>query len=132
MISINSNKQTPSLYDGAHNLTTESVLKSAEEAVEAARSYTNDSLDKAGTTMREVRANLSASTEQLAEKAQDLARKGIDAASRTSARTQKVVNQYATATTRYVSDQPVKSVMIAVAVGAAVAALVMLLRSRDE
>jgi ElaB/YqjD/DUF883 family membrane-anchored ribosome-binding protein len=132
MISINSDKHTPNLHDGARHLTTEGVLKSAEEAVEAARSFTNDSLDKAGSTMRDVRANLSASTDQLAGKAQDLARKGIDAASRTSAKAQKAVDQYAKVTTRYVADQPVKSVLIAVAVGAAVAALVMALRSRDE
>lgn len=132
MISINSDKNSANLHDGARHLTPEGVLHSAEVAVDAARNFTNDSLDKAGLAVRDARANLSASTEQLADKAQVLARKGIDAASRTSAKAQKAVNEYATATTRYVSDQPVKSVLIAAAVGAAVAALVLVLSSRDQ
>jgi ElaB/YqjD/DUF883 family membrane-anchored ribosome-binding protein len=37
---------------------------------------------------------------------------------------------YANATTRYVAEQPLKSAMIAAAVGAAVAAVVMVLRSQ--
>ena len=85
MISINSDKNSANLHDGARHLTPEGVLHSAEVAVDAARNFTNDSLDKAGLAVRDARANLSASTEQLADKAQELARKGIDAASRTSA-----------------------------------------------
>jgi len=132
MISINSGKNTPNLLDGAHHLTPQSVLQSAEDAVESARSFTNESLDRAGLAMRDVRVNLSASSEEPADKAQAMARKGIDAASRTSAKAQQAVNEYANATTRYVSNQPVKSVLIAVAVGACVAALVLALRNRDE
>lgn len=83
-------------------------------------------------TLSDTSDSLLQSAEQLAEKAQELARKGIDAASRTSAQAQKTVNRYANATTRYVADQPVKSALIAVAVGAAVAALVIALRNRDD
>ena len=132
MITRASDKYIPSVTDGARHLTPESVLQSAEQAVESARGFTNDSLDKAGAAMRDVRANLAASTEQLSVKAQDLARKGIAAASQTSAQAHQALNRATAATTRYVSDQPVKSALIAVAIGAAIAALVIAARNRDE
>lgn len=132
MISRKSDNHIPSMPNGAHHLTPESVLQSAEEAVEAARSFTNQSLDKAGSAMRDVRANMASTTDQLASAAQELARKGIAAASKTSAQAHQTVNRYASATTRYVRDEPVKSALIAVAVGAAVAALVIALRNRED
>ncbi len=131
MISRNTDKLISSIPEGARHLTPESVLQSAEQAVESARAFSNDSLDKAGAAMRDVRSSLSSTTEELAARAQDLARKGIAAASKTSARAQKKVGHYADATGRYVADQPVKSVLIAAAVGAAIAALVIAARNRD-
>ena len=128
----NSTQNTASnLTNGAHHLTPESVLQSAEQAVESVRGFTNDSLDRAGGAVRDARTSLSASADQLSARAQDLARKGIAAAAETSAQAQKVINRYAHVTSRYVSDQPVKSVLIAAAVGAAVAALVIALSNRD-
>ena len=132
MITRASDKYIASATDGARHLTPESVLQSAEQAVESARGFTNDSLDKAGAAMRDVRANLASSTEHLSARAQDLARKGIAAASQTSEQAHKALNRAANATTRYVSDQPVKSALIAVAIGAALAALVIAARNRDE
>jgi ElaB/YqjD/DUF883 family membrane-anchored ribosome-binding protein len=119
------------INNGAHHLTPESVLQSAEHAVESVRGFTNDSLDRAGGAVRDARSSLSASADHLSAKAQELARKGIAAAAETSAQAQKHINRYADVTGKYVSDQPVKSVLIAAAVGAAVAALVIALRNRD-
>ena len=42
------------------------------------------------------------------------------------------VGEYAHATTRYVSEQPLKSALIAAAVGAAVAALVLAMRRNSN
>lgn len=131
MISRNSDKHLPSLPNGARHLTPESVLQSAEDAVESARGFTNDSLDRAGAAMRDVRANLGSSAEHLSARARELARKGMSAASHTGERAHKTMNHYANVTGRYVSDQPVKSVLIAAAVGAALAALVIAARNRD-
>jgi ElaB/YqjD/DUF883 family membrane-anchored ribosome-binding protein len=61
---------------------------------------------------------------------QDLASRGISAVGETASMTQERLGRYAGATGRYVSEQPVKSAMIAAAVGAAVAAIVMVARSR--
>ena len=116
---------------GVHHLSSESVLQSAEQAVESVRGFTNDSLDRAGVAVRDARSSLSASADQLTARAQELTRKGIAAAAETSAQAKKTINRYADVTGKYVSDQPVKSVIIAAAVGAAVAALVLALRNRD-
>jgi ElaB/YqjD/DUF883 family membrane-anchored ribosome-binding protein len=119
------------LTNGARHLTPEGVLQSAEQAVESVRGFTNDSLDRAGVAVRDARSSLSASADQLSARAQELTRKGLAAAAETSAQAKKTMNRYADVTGRYVSDQPVKSVLIAAAVGAAVAALVLALRNRD-
>ena len=126
-----SESSAAAMNNGAHHLSPESVLQSAEQAVESVRGYTNDSLDLAGGAMRDARSSLAASADQLSAKAQQLARKGIAAAAETSAQAQKTINRYADVTGKYVSDQPVRSVLIAAAVGAAVAAIVIALRNRD-
>jgi len=131
MISRTSDKHIPSIPNGAHRLTAESVLQSAEDAVESARGFTNDSLDRAGAAMRDVRSSFGSSAEHLSARARELARRGISAASHTSDRAHRAMNHYAGATGRYVADQPVKSVLIAAAVGAALAALVIAARNRD-
>ena len=61
---------------------------------------------------------------------QDLASKSLSAVSDSAHVAQQRLGQYAGATGRYVSDQPVRSALIAAAVGAAVAALVLAARSR--
>jgi ElaB/YqjD/DUF883 family membrane-anchored ribosome-binding protein len=61
---------------------------------------------------------------------QDLASRGLGAVGETASLAQERLGRYAGLTGRYVSEQPVKSAMIAAAVGAAVAAIVMVARSR--
>ena len=60
--------------------------------------------------------------------AADLARRGASSVSDATAAAQRQLGQYAQATGRYVADQPVKSALIAAAIGAAVAALVLAMR----
>lgn len=72
------------------------------------------------------------SAEEAMESVRDMARKGIEAAAQTSADAHRALNRYASATTRYVADEPVKSALIAAAVGAAVAAIVIAARKRNR
>ena len=60
--------------------------------------------------------------------ARDLASRGVSSVSDATTAAQRQLGQYAQATGRYVTEQPVKSALIAAAVGAAVAALVLALR----
>ena len=61
---------------------------------------------------------------------QDLASRSMSAVGDTASAAQERLGRYAGATGRYVTEQPVKSALIAAAIGAAVAAIVMVARSR--
>lgn len=75
-------------------------------ALESTRELASQALGKAGEKVRDLRYGV-----------KDLASKGASS-----------VGEYAHVTTRYVTEQPVKSALIAAAVGAAVAALVLAMR----
>lgn len=95
------------------------IASAAEEALEA----TTHALE----TTREL---ASQAIEKAGEKARDLG----DGVKDVSAAAQRQLGRYAKSTRRYVSEEPVKSALIAAAVGAAVAALVlgMLRNKRDR
>lgn len=87
----------------------EQALAATSQALEATKELATQAIEQAG------------------ERARDL-REGVKDA---SAAAQRQFGRYAKSTTRYVSDEPVKSALIAAAVGAAVAALVIgLLRDK--
>ena len=85
------------------------VRDTAEQAFDSTRAFADASLDKA----------------------QRLARRGLDAAAETGAKAQQSLARYADTTGRYVADQPMKSVLIAAAAGAAIATLLMASRHRN-
>jgi ElaB/YqjD/DUF883 family membrane-anchored ribosome-binding protein len=78
----------------------------ASHALESTREFANQAFEKAGEKVRDLRYGV-----------KDIASRGASS-----------VGDYAQATTRYVSDQPVKSALIAAAIGAAVAGLVLAMR----
>ena len=62
----------------------------------------------------------------------DYATRGMSAMGESAHVAQERLGRYASLTGRYVTEQPVKSALIAAAVGAAVAAIVMVARSRRD
>ena len=104
------------------------MLQSAEDAVESSHSFANDQFDRAHDKVRDLRSTVEPAIDRFATRAQELANRGIHAASDATAKVQKQINHYADATGKYVAEQPVKSVLIAAAAGAALAALVIAAR----
>ena len=100
------------------------MLQTAGHAVNSTRDYANHALDKAEDKVRELRSNVDTLVDHLSAKAQQLARQSFDMAAEAKDMAQKSLSRYSAATTQYVSKQPVRSVLIAAAVGAAVALLV--------
>jgi ElaB/YqjD/DUF883 family membrane-anchored ribosome-binding protein len=100
---------TKSLSTGAAGYT-DDARTFAGQALESTKDFANQAFEKAGEKVRDLRYS-----------AKELASKGASS-----------VGEYAQATTRYVVDQPVKSALIAAAVGAAVAALVLALRREKQ
>jgi ElaB/YqjD/DUF883 family membrane-anchored ribosome-binding protein len=116
---------------GVRNVSDE-ALQTAERAVDNTRAYANDALDRAEDKVRELRGNVDPMIDALATKAQRLARQSLDIAAEAREKAQQSLSRYASATTQYVSEQPVRSVLIAAAVGAAVALLVSASRNRNR
>lgn len=100
------------------------LLQGADDAMHATRDYANHALDKAENKVRELRGDVDPLVDMLASKAQKLARQSLDMASEAKDKAQQSLSRYASATTHYVAEQPMRSVLIAAAVGAAVALLV--------
>lgn len=112
--------------------TSEDMLNSAGRVVDSTREFANDTLDKADSKVRELRGQVDPMVDMLASKAQKLARQSFDMASEAKHRAQQSLTQAANTTGRYVSEQPLRSVLIAAAVGAGVAMLISASRHRND
>ena len=97
------------------------ALSSAESALDSTRQMASQVLGRASEKVRDLRTGAS-----------QFATRGVDAASEAAALAQKQFSRYADVTGRYVSQQPVKSVLIAVAAGAVIAGLVVAARRRNS
>jgi ElaB/YqjD/DUF883 family membrane-anchored ribosome-binding protein len=95
----------------------EGAFEGTGHALESTRQFASHAMETAGKKIRDLRYG-----------ATDLARSGADTVSEATAAAQRRLGQYAHATGRYVSKQPVKSVLVAAAIGAAVAAVVFAMR----
>ena len=89
----------------------------ADDALDSGRQYAHQAIERAGEKARDLREGM-----------KDFASRGASSVSDAAAAAQRQLGQYAQSTTRYVTEQPVKSALIAAAIGAGVAALVLALR----
>jgi ElaB/YqjD/DUF883 family membrane-anchored ribosome-binding protein len=104
------------------------TTRSLRAGASTAHSYTDDALqtasqalDKAGETVRELRFG-----------ARDLASRGLDSVAETASAAQRRLGSYVQATGRYAAEQPVKTALIAAAVGALVAGAIIAARRRQR
>lgn len=107
--------------------------QTAYDAVESTRAYAQNAVNAAGEKVRDLRRDMEPTVEQIAARVQQAVQRGLDSASKTSARAQRRLGQAADVTGRYIADQPVRSVLLAAAAGAAITALIVLAaRRRDD
>lgn len=117
--------------DTARNVT-EGALDGAQHAVKATREAAESTMSKAEESVKEWREGVDPVISDLAAKAQALAEKSINYCAHTGTRLREQMEDYTDATTRYVRDQPGKSVLIAAAAGAAFALVTMALSRRRD
>ena len=86
-------------------------------ALDNTRKLAQDAMDRASSTMKDLRSNM-----------QDVASRSVSAMSDRASAAQRAMGEYANLSSRYVTENPLKSAMIAAAIGAAVAGVVMALR----
>jgi ElaB/YqjD/DUF883 family membrane-anchored ribosome-binding protein len=108
------------------------MMQGADKAVSSTRQFANDTLNKAENKMRDVRGNMEPMVDMLTTKAQKFGRQSLDLAAEAKDRTEQSIRRAADVTTKYVSEQPLRSVMIAAAAGAAIAMLISASRQRDR
>jgi ElaB/YqjD/DUF883 family membrane-anchored ribosome-binding protein len=102
--------------------TSEALSQSAEQAVMSTVEHASQAIHDRVDPM----------VDMMAVTAQKLAKQSMNMASDAKEYAQHAMNRASKASSQYVSDQPVRSVLIAAAVGAAVAVLVTSMRSHHD
>jgi ElaB/YqjD/DUF883 family membrane-anchored ribosome-binding protein len=97
----------------------EQAVQTAAQALEGVRDFASVAVDTMGDTMRDLRNG-----------AVHAARQGADTLSDAATAARREVNRYASAGSRYASNEPLKTALIAAALGAVVAALLLALARR--
>ncbi len=110
----------------------EGMLQSADKAIDSTRNSANHALDVTEDKLHNLASGVRPVIEKLSNKAEAYASQGMDIAMQAKDKARESLSNYSAATTRYVADKPVQSVLIAAAVGAAVALLVSATRNRDR
>ena len=90
-------------------------------ALDSGRQFASEAVGKIGETARDLR-----------DSAADLARSGTETVTDATVAAQRRLGHYATEGRRYVAREPLKSAMVAAAIGAIAAALVMAWRQRHD
>lgn len=110
--------------DAMDNLrqTSEAMMQSAEKAVDSTAAKAGEALHNSIDPM----------VDMMAVTAQKLAKQSMNMASDAKEYAQHAMNRASKVSTQYVSEQPVRSVLIAAAVGAAVALLITSVRSHND
>lgn len=119
---MNIHQATENAAQGVRDLK-DDVLQSAEDAVQSTQNTANATLDRAREGVERLRTQADPAIDELAAKAQDLASRGIEYCAAASARARQQVHEAAEATSRYVAQQPGRSLVMAAATGAALATL---------
>ena len=114
--------KTPTEAIDSIRQSSEALMQSAENAVESTAKNTSEAIHNSIDPMVDL----------MAVTAQKLAKQSMNMAADAKEYAQHAMNRASKASTQYVSEQPVRSVLIAAAVGAAVAVAITSLRSRDN
>ena len=108
------------------------LANSADKAIDSTRNYANHALDVADEKIHSLNNGVKPALEKFSRKAEQYAHQGMDMAVNAKDKARESLSHYSAATTRYVADKPVQSVLIAAAVGAVVAMLVSSARNRNR
>lgn len=108
------------------------LANSADKAIDSTRNYAHHALDVADEKIHSLSNGVKPALEKLSHQAEQYAHQGMDMAVHAKDKARESLSNYSAATSRYVADKPLQSVLIAAAVGAAVAMLVSSARNRNR
>lgn len=105
-------------------------VHSAEQAIAATRRLVNEAIDGLASSVEDLRGSTAPALGRMADEAGALARGSVDALRDGSHRLADRVRQTGDDTVGYIRHEPVKSVLIAAATGAALMALIHMVADR--
>ena len=106
---------------------------SADQAIRATQQAAIGAVDSAANSLQELRHQTAPALERASEQMSAMAHRGMDSVRETSHQLRLKVEHASDSTVSYIREEPVKSVLIAAATGAALMALVTLVaRSRSH
>lgn len=108
------------------------AASSAEQAINSTRRAANGALDTLHDTVETLREEVPGAISRAAAQADQVARRGIDKARQATAEVRERVQVAGDYTVGYIKDEPVKSVLMAAAAGALLAALIGLVARSDR
>ncbi|MEF7614622.1 hypothetical protein V4F39_11940 [Aquincola sp. MAHUQ-54] len=109
------------------------AARTADGAIRSTQRVANESLDQLSDKIHELRDSAVPAINRLANEAESLARRGLDSVRERTAQIRDGAVRVSDNTVGYIKDEPVKSMLIAAATGAALMALVSLIsRSRRD
>ena len=123
--SLDKTQDTASMYG-------RQLANGVENAVDSAHDVAQDALSSVSNKLDSIRDNTKPAVERFVARGQEIASSAIAGTRDAGVRAKKAVTSYASACESYVSEQPMKSVAIAAAAGATIAALILLSRSRNN
>lgn len=106
------------------------AAQQAEHAIVSTRRLANEAMDGLAGSVEDLRHTASPALSRVAEQAGALTQGGVDAVLNGSHRLADKARQAADGTVRYIQHEPVKSMLMAAATGAALMALVSLVAGR--
>ena len=119
-------------FDPTSNLADEAA-QSAENAIKSTQRAANGALDSLSSTVQDVRDQAAPAYNRIKIQTEELAQRGMEALRDSSRQVRETAAKASDQTVNYIKDEPLKSVLIAAATGAALMALVSLVsRSRDR
>lgn len=111
----------------------EQASQSADEAIQSTQRATNGALDRLTATVQDMRHQAVPMLDRASEQVSAFAQRGVDSVRETSQNLRDRAARASESTTNYIKEEPVKSLLIAAAMGAALMALTSLIsRSRDH
>ena len=114
------------------NRTVDQAADTASSAIRQTKNVANSTLDRLSDKVDSAREQAAPLIDRLSTQAQDVARKSADAVRDTTAQLREKASRAQETTVGYIKDEPVKSMLIAAATGAALMALLSITsRSRD-
>ena len=109
------------MITSATNSSADSLTTSAERTIDSARAQAGHALHTASEKVHALTETLEPQLDRLSDKAKALANQGVDMAVHAKEKAEQSLAHYSNATSRYVSEKPVQSMVMAAAAGAALA-----------